>query len=98
MPQPQPSGAADIVSVYEVVNETQGELYVGTTWRLHSIEDFRDITPPKALRHWKGEDKLSFRTIDDGLPRADAPAFVEAYRRSPLVKKWRVLTEFDAQA
>lgn len=86
-------GAADLVSIYEVLNETKGELFIGTTWRLKDLTGFQQLTPPKIVRHWEADDKLVFRTIEYGIPNADAPAFIEAYRRSELVKRWKVLTE-----
>lgn len=88
-------GAADLISVFEVLNETRGELYVGATWRLKDLDDFNRMTPPRAVRHWKAGEALRFRTIEYGLPQADAPVFIERYRTSDLVKSWKVLT--DAQ-
>lgn len=86
-------GAADLVSIYEVLNETKGELFVGTTWRLKDLTGFQQMTPPKIVRHWELSDTLVFRTIEYGIPNADAPAFIDAYRRSDLVKRFKVLTE-----
>lgn len=93
MPEQQQGGAGDLVSVYEVLNETRGELYIGTTWRLKDLEDFSRMTPPAATRHWEKGDALRFRTIENGIPNADAPAFVAAYSGSNLVSRWRVLVD-----
>jgi len=89
----QTRNASDLLSVYEVLNETRGELYVGTTWRLNDLNDFSHMTPPKAVRHWQPGDRLRFRTIEYGLPQADAGDFIERYRTSDLVKAWKVLTD-----
>lgn len=92
MAQDQP-GAADLVSIYEVLNETRGELFIGTTWRLKDLLGFQQMTPPAVVRHWKEGDRLRFRTVEYGIPNADARAFIDTYAGSDLVKSWKVLTD-----
>jgi hypothetical protein len=85
--------ASDPVTIYEVLNETRGELYVGWTWRLHDLDDFKSMTKPKAVRHWNSSDTLRFKPLEKGIPRADAAAFITSYRESDLVKAWKVLSD-----
>ena len=93
--QDQP-GAADIVSIYEVLNETRGELFIGATWRLKDLLGFQQMTPPAVVRHWELGDRLRFRTVEYGIPNADARAFIETYAKSDLVKAWKVVMDLKA--
>lgn len=70
-------------TVFEVVNETLGEVYVGTTrgTMAELIESFRRERP-KALAHWRREHRLNFRSIEFDLPQQAADAFVRNYAAS----------------
>ena len=68
------------VAVYELLNETLREVYVGftdqplETFAVH-IEKHR----PPEVKHWIDGQSLIFRCVEADIPADDAPGFIGRY-------------------
>lgn len=82
---------ATLVTVYEAVNETLREMYVGLSLRLMG-EIERRLRLKKELAHWGEEDRIVVRAIDYSLPYRDARDFVRRYEQARANSGWNVLS------
>lgn len=82
----KPPRPGDLVTVYELVNDSRRELYIGTTWRLQELQQLQQITRPRAVSHWGPEEKVRFRVVEYSLPLREAQAFMENYAASQAVQ------------
>lgn len=80
------------MTVFEAVNETLREVFVGTTDHLFDrlIDEFR-ACPPRAVAHWSAGERLSFRCVEYAVPNQDAERFIDGYAQSDALKGWKVL-------
>ena len=81
----------DLISVYELVNETRQEVLLATMPRVDEKEQLPEIAPPPAVVHWGSADEVYHRVIEYTMPLKNANGFIKAYALSWLAKGWRVL-------
>lgn len=91
---PPPLPQHHLVTVYEVVNETLGEVYLGTT-NLLSPKLARDFErfPPKAIARWRARDRVILRCLVYAIPLREAEAFVRKFAVLGKRRARRVLYE-----
>lgn len=91
---------SSLVTVYEAVNETRKELYVGlSTFFVPEIE--RRLRSKLALSHWSPQDRIVIRAIEYGIPLSMAREFTRAYEQSRVDAGWKrvpLLSESPAQS
>lgn len=83
------------VTVFEAINRTRKEFFVGTTARkMHEIiAQFSDSLPPE-IAHWKTNDKIDYQSIEFNLPAKDAKQFGAACARSlARSSDWKVIRQ-----
>ena len=79
------------VAVYELLNETLREVYVGftdqplKTFAVH-IKKHR----PTEVKHWRNGQSLVFRCVEPGIPIDDAPSFLGRYVGTVAATKMKV--------
>lgn len=80
------------MTVFEAVNETLREVFVGATDHGfdRGIDEFR-ACPPRAVAHWGPGARLSFRCVECAVPDRDAERFIDGYAQSDALRGWRVL-------
>jgi hypothetical protein len=90
MKSPDPSK----VTVFEAVNETLKEFYIGTTtlpaWELENLSQnvaFRKNT------HWEQRQQIVYRVVEEGLSLDEALAFIKSYAKTALRTGWKVVIE-----
>ena len=66
--------------VFEVANESTGEVYLGVTDLLASrlAKEFHRA-PPRAVRSWRPEHRLVLRCLAYAIPLREGRAFVQKY-------------------
>lgn len=81
--------------VYEVVNETLKELFVGATKSpLENLHDQHKKTPPPSISHWRfNEHRIKYREIEKEMPDADFRAFIDGYANANKKSGWKIITE-----
>jgi hypothetical protein len=79
--------------VYEAINETFKELFVGSTdLPIGQLETRHKNGLPAAIAHWKlGAERIIYREVE--LELSDAKAFVERYALSMQKNGWKSITE-----
>jgi hypothetical protein len=77
------------VTVYEAVNETLQEIYVGTAASGSSA--YRAAASP-ATSHWKPNDAVSYRSVHFGLAPSHAEDFVRDHALTLARPGWKILT------
>jgi hypothetical protein len=89
--QRQERNGGDLVSIVELINHTRKQVYVCSTM-LFTSELLAKIKndPPRELVEWSESDMIDYRTLEYGLPRRDARAFLKRYRASISREGWRV--------
>ena len=81
--------------VYEAINETLREFFVGTSkMPLAQLQLRHRSNAPETLSHWRpGEHRIEYREIEPDMPSADAATFIQSYIRSIGKPDWKILTE-----
>lgn len=79
--------------VYEAINETLKELFVGLTeLPMNQLEARHKGGLPTAIAHWKlGVEQIVYREVEPDL--ADPKAFVEGYAHNMAKNGWTSITE-----
>jgi hypothetical protein len=79
--------------VYEAINETLKELFVGLTdLPMDQLEARHKNGLPTTIGHWKlGTERIIYREVEPDLN--DAKAFVEGYALSMKKNGWKSITE-----
>ena len=85
------SKSEDLVSVYELVNETRKEVYLATITRVDENEPLPEIAQPPTVAHWDSNDEVYQRVVAYTMPLKNANGFIKAYATSWQLKGWRVL-------
>lgn len=68
------------VTVFEAVNETLSELYVGSTeLSVHDLIARNAARPPAEIAHWGPEHRVDYRSLEFGLEPASARDFIVNY-------------------
>ena len=91
----EPKKETSGLTVFEVINQTRKEFFVGTTiLGMHEvIEQHRDA-PPSAIAHWQQGDKINYRSIKFDLPVKDAAQFIETHaKRLARTSNWKVIRQ-----
>lgn len=72
-----------LVFVFEAVNETLDESFVGATCLPLSVirERHRD-QPPASIAHWMPDHKVYYRAVETGLSATQCEAFLPAYAKA----------------
>lgn len=80
------------MTVFEAVNETLREVFVGATEHPfdRGIDEFRS-RPPRAVAHWRMGERLSFRCVEHEVPSHDAERFIDGYAQSDALRGWKIL-------
>ena len=81
------------VAVFEAVNESLREFFIGTTSASGELPALVGGIAAHCIAHWQREHKISCRIVEQGLGVEDALKFVESYARSTARTGWTVLTE-----
>lgn len=83
-----------LITVYEVVNETLGEVYLGTTnlLALQLSEKLR-TDPPRAIARWRPEHRVMLRCLVYAIPLKEGQAFIRKYAVLGTRRARRVLHE-----
>jgi hypothetical protein len=83
-----------LVTVYEVVNETLREVYLGTTSLLapQLAAEFKR-RPPRAIAGWRTSDRMLLRCLVYAIPLREAQAFIRKYALLGRRRARRVLVE-----
>ena len=84
----------EMVCVFEAVNETLREFYLGTTTltAVQFVDWFTRHTPP-AISHWKQGEKISSRIVESGMGPEEARKFLEHYAMAASRIGWKVYVE-----
>jgi hypothetical protein len=87
---------ADRVSVFEAINETLQEFYVG----ISPLPGDANLagTLPTLIPHWKTGHKTACRFVASEMERAAAGQYVQSHAKSLARTGWKVLTESPGRA
>lgn len=85
-----PAGQA---SVFEAVNESLREFFIGTTTASGELPALSGGIGSRCIAHWQREHKISCRIVEQGLAIEEALKFVESYARATARTGWTVLTD-----
>lgn len=89
-----PDTRGPLVAVYEAINDSLKEAYVGTTSHPYEAvaERFRRDRPPGAS-HWHANHKVTVNVVEMSLRLNDALEFVHHYAASLEAVGWKTLRE-----
>jgi len=88
--------ASDVVVIYEAVNQTLKEIYVGMSDKPTTPNDLarqHALSLPLPINHWEPDHNISYRLVETGLPLQDARDFIHAYAVEISNVGWRVVTD-----
>lgn len=90
--------AGNLVIVYEAVNHTLREIYIGTTTHLlHHVADDLERNPPPEISRWSPHHRIEYRAIDWSMPARYAPRFMRACAQA-CPAGWRAVAAGDPYA
>lgn len=91
---PGPDTKSPLVAVYEAVNDSLKEAYLGTTESPHDsvAARFRQ-SPPPAASHWDPDHAVLVNVVEDSLRLDDARDFIVHYAASLEAVGWKTLRE-----
>lgn len=79
-----------LVTVFEAVNETRKEIFVGVSDLLiDQLERAFQSSPPKSVQHWTSDDRILFRSIEYSVAAKETDDFIDAYLRNDALKGWK---------
>jgi hypothetical protein len=84
----------NLVSVYEAVNDTLKEIYLGTSNLLSEqlVRDFAS-SPPAPVAHWTAGQRIVVNIVEYSIPAGDAERFIAHYASSAASAGWKTLRE-----
>ncbi len=83
--------AGSRVTVFEAVNSTLKEFFIGTTTLTMNVGIARhQDTQPPEISHWKATQDINYRSVEFGLSAEDAEKFIAGYVRT-LPRGWKVI-------
>lgn len=83
-----------LVTVFEIVNWTKRERYVGaTTLLLPELARRHVAMAPVELAHWDRLDNVSYRSLDYGVPLHDVDDFVQRHIDACAKSEWRSIRQ-----
>lgn len=72
-----------LVLVFEAVNETLGESFVGaTSLPLAVVRERHRTQPPTSIAHWLPDHRVEYRAVESGLSAVECRDFVPAYAKA----------------
>lgn len=91
---PEPDAGPPLVVVYEAVNDTLKEAYLGTSDLPYEsvAARFRQSPPPPAA-HWDPDHTVSVNIVESSLRLDDARDFIVHYAASLEAVGWRTIRE-----
>lgn len=87
-----------LICVFEAANDSRKEVYLGTSRHLigQLVRDFA-ARLPRAVRHWRKEDRVRLRCLEYSIQAGEAGAFIDAYARSGALEGWTVRRDASRQ-
>ena len=84
-----------LVNVYEVVNKTLKEVYLGgSELPVDKLLEFHRRSPPPAIAHWDfSKHRIVYSEIEHALPQHDIGLFIESYDLSTPMPGWKTYKE-----
>ena len=82
--------ASTLVTVYEAINDTRREIFVGLSMRFMGDVGLSVRDLPE-LRHWKAGEDVRVRGVEYGVPMRDAWDFLRRYALSRANAGWNVV-------
>jgi hypothetical protein len=83
-----------LITVYEVVNETLREVYLGTTSLLAPQLALQfERRPPRAVARWRPEHRMILRCLVYAIPLREGQTFIRKYALLGRRRARRVLVE-----
>jgi hypothetical protein len=80
-------------TVYEAVNDTLREVYVGmSSAGMHHVMTRRGHARPPAIHHWQPDHAVSYRSVEFSLAASYAVDFVAAHAKTLARPGWTVLS------
>lgn len=79
--------------MFEAVNETLQELFVGTTSFPDELGSLPHSVTFRAITHWEPGQQINCRVIEPELALEDALKFARKYAEAAGRTGWKVLTE-----
>lgn len=82
------------VAVFEAVNDSLKETYLGTTVNPVDVlaGGFTEMRP-RVVSHWAPKDRISMNIIESALSMSDAEAFIKHYAATLAAAGWKPLRE-----
>lgn len=91
---PSPDKAPPRVTVFEAVNDSLKETFLGTTAAtLHSLAAGFAEKRPRAVSHWATKDRITLNIVESSLSENDARDFIRHYAASLEAAGWKPLRE-----
>ena len=84
------------VSVFEAINETLQEFYVGTT-SLSGEPKLTESLLSLYIPHWRPDHKTARRFVASEMDLEDALQYVDTHAKSLARTGWKVLTESSVE-
>lgn len=83
-----------LVTVFEIVNDTLREAFVGTTsLPIHELIRQHEAALPKKIAHWDRRHKIQYRSLEFSLSPETARAFIAGYAKSMERMTWRLIRD-----
>ena len=84
--------------VYEAVNETRKEVFLGTAgstdFSLEHIQSSHRAVAPHVIAHWDfNSEKVLYKILEEDLHEIEVPGFLDSYMRSMLKPGWTLIVE-----
>ncbi len=91
---PRPDESLPLVIVYEAVNDTLKEAYLGITDQPYeSVAARFRRSPPLPATHWVSDHAVSFNLVESSLRTDDARDFIVHYAASLEAVGWKTIRE-----
>ncbi len=82
------------VHVFEATNDRRRERFVAfTSEPLDEMFASFLHRPPTGITHWMGDDGVSYRPVEEGLPFEEACDFVERYAEIMRSAGWKMIID-----
>lgn len=94
MSDKSPDESSPRVAVFEAVNDSLKETYLGTTANPVDMlaSGFSDRRP-RVVSHWAPKDRISMNIVESALSLSDADAFIRHYAATLVAAGWKPLRE-----
>lgn len=89
-----PATGGTLVSIYEAINDSLKEVYLGKTTHAGVTDAGRFLQAlPRAVSHWEPSHAVTVRIVESSLKKDDAGAFLRHYAASLVDAGWRAFHE-----